>query len=155
MRLYELIALMGVIAGWAATHLLSEARERRKEIRGQIDKIVERLQTLEDNSRAFHMGPSWEAPTHSSLIAEIDRVERVVDRVTAFKVDSLVPSLIRLRRAVTLRNFDHSNFKQQDLGSEILHYIASAVYDMEDEMEIQYRLRYPSRFPYFLWPWQQ
>lgn len=154
MRLVELIGLGVVVAGWAATHLLSEARERRKEGRGQIDKVIERLQDLEKAAYEFHTADALKPTQQVALINQLDRLVRSLGRIGMLNSDALIPTIISLRRAVTLRNFDPSTFQVQAQTSDILEAIATASQDMEDEIERQYLHRYPATFPYFRWPWQ-
>lgn len=154
MRLVELIGLGVVVAGWAATHLLSEARERRKEARGQIDKLVDRLQDLEKAAREFHTADAFRPTQQIGLITELDRLERSLGRIGMLSSDALIPTIIFLRRSITLKNFDPSAFQMQLQASDVLEDIATASQDMEDEIERQYLHRYPATFPYFRWPWQ-
>jgi len=137
------------VFGWLATHLFSEARERRKEVRERLDKLVERIVGLEDDARAFHSAAEYDEHAANAILYELDRLERSATRVQALNIDALVPMLIHHRRAITLQNFDASSFKTQAGSSEIFADIASASADFEDELERQYGVRYPSRFPYF------
>jgi hypothetical protein len=137
------------VVGWFATHLFSEARERRKEVRAQIDKILDRLFKLEETARQFHTGVEFDYAKSLEIISEIDRVERAISRITRYKIDEFVPTIIHHRRAITLLNFDSSIFVEQKSNSEILTNVSNATKDLEDELDIQYNIRYPSRFPYF------
>lgn len=154
MRLVELTGLAVVVAGWAATHLLSEARERRKEARGQIEKFIDRLQNLENTARSFHTAASFQHTQQINLITELDRLERSLKRIDILDQDALIQPIIFLRQAITLENFEPSTYVRQLQTSQLLQDIATASQDMEDEVERQYRRRYPPRFPYFQWPWQ-
>ena len=154
MRLFELIGLGVVVAGWAATHFLSEARERRKETRGQIEKFIDRLQALEIVVRDFHTAEAFSSSKTLALIADLDRIERSLSRIGILDIDGFTPAIIFLRRSVTLKNFDASSFKTQTQDSEILEDVGTSCQDVEDEIERQYRYRYPSAFPYFRRPWQ-
>lgn len=146
-----IVAALVAATGWFLTHLLSEARERRKEARSQIDKLFEQLYKLEQDARTFHCGAQYQAATAGDIDAKIQILERSMNRVQIFTVDNLVPYIVRLRRSITLKNFDLSEFVQQSQNSDILQDVFSASQDMEDEMERQYRGRYPSKFPYFNW----
>lgn len=139
------------ILGWGFTHIFSEARERRKEVRAQLDKAIEQLLALEKSAREFHMAETFAPIKAHDLTAAIDTFERKLLRISCLRIDDLVGRLIRLRRAVTLSNFDKSTFQAQTAESEVLGGIADAAADMEDAMESHYRARYPSTFPYFRW----
>lgn len=135
--------------GWAFTHFLSEARERRKEVRSQIDKLYEQLYKLEQDARGFHCSSAYDPAKAGDVNTKIQILERSMTRVPIFVMDRFSSYIIRLRRAVTMRNFDSSEFVAQTQDSEILQDIFSASQDIEDEMERQYRDNYKATFPYF------
>lgn len=137
------------IFGWLATHLFSEARERRKEVRSQLDKQLDRLLKIEELARDFHKAPAYDEKKVDSILSELSRLERALQRVPRLKNDAFVPVLVHLRRAITLVNFDKSSFCMQESTSEQLSEINSSIQDFEDEIEMQYQQFYPSEFPYF------
>ena len=149
----EAIPWIVAAIGWGATHLFSEARERRKEVRTQLDKLLERLAKLEEAARDFHTDESFDQKKSLSILSDIDRIERVLTRLTAIQVDNLVPVIILHRRAITFQNFDKTSFEKKDSSSEVISDINSATQDFEDEIEAQYRIAYPPKFPYFTLPW--
>lgn len=144
-----IVAAIVAAIGWTLTHLLSEARERRKEVRAQIDKLFEQLYKIEQDARSFHCAPSYDPAKAGDIDSKIQILERSMNRVQIFAIDDLVPYIIRLRRSITLKNFDLSAFVPQTQYSDILQDVFSASQDIEDELERQYRKRYPSKFPYF------
>ena len=150
----EAIPWIVAAIGWGATHLFSEARERRKEVRTQLDKVLERLAKLEEDARNFHTAESFDQKKSLSILSDIARIERVLARLTAIEINNLVPVIILHRRAITFRNLDKSSFEKQDSSSEMISDINSATQDFEDEIEAQYRIAYPPKFPYFTLPWQ-
>jgi hypothetical protein len=139
--------------GWAATHLFSEARERRKEIRSQLDKVLDRLSKLEDAARDFHSSTTFDSKKASSIVSEIDRIERVLHRLASINVNNLVPVIIHHRRAITFKNFDMSTFGTLGSTVDLIADISAVTQDFEDEIEAQYRIAYPPKFPYFKSPW--
>ena len=94
--------------GWGATHLLSEARERRKEVRAQLDVILERLSQIEGDARIFHTGLQFDHGKAASIIYEIGRIERFLSRIDQIDIQNLVPVIIRHRQAITYKNFDRA-----------------------------------------------
>jgi hypothetical protein len=135
--------------GWGATHLLSEARERRKEVRAQVDKVLDRLAKIEEAARDFHSADSFDQKKSLFILSEIHRLERILTRIPGMNIDNLVSVIILHRRAITYQNFDMSSFQRLDLGGELIGDINAATQDFEDEIEAQYRLNYPANFPYF------
>lgn len=149
MKWQEAIPWIIAILGWIAAHLLSEARERRKEIRSQIEKIHEKIAKLEKDGRSFHLNAEYSSSLALDITGQISGLERALLRTSGLSMDSLLATIIGLRRSITLQNFDKSSFKTQIEASEIMSNINHAALDLEDEIEHQYRIRYPSTFPYF------
>jgi hypothetical protein len=135
--------------GWFATHLFSEARERRKEVRAGLDKLAQRVSEMESLGFEFHTSTSHNTLAARTIVTQIDRFERTLERSSVLNIDALVPHIIRFRRAMTLQNFDSSNFRTLEAGDPILQDISNAAADLEDEIEFQYRQAYPAKFPYF------
>lgn len=139
--------------GWVATHFLSESRERRKEVSSQLDKVLDRLSKLEESAREFHTSAQYDAKKATSIVFEIDRIERFLHRLAVINVDDLVPVIIHHRRAITFKNFDKSSFSPVDFNSRMITDISFATQEFEDDIEGQYRVSYPPKFPYFKRPW--
>jgi hypothetical protein len=146
---WDAVPWLIAVVGWGFTHVFSEARERRKEVRSQLDKGIEQLLTLEKSAREFHMSAKYDPLKAHELTAGLDTFERKLYRISCVDVDGLTANLIALRRAVTLDNFDASSFTAQSSASEVLGKIADAASNMEEVLEAQYGFRYPNRFPYF------
>lgn len=140
------------ICGWFVAHAFSEARERRKDIKAQIEKLHDRLSVIEKSAISFHTQATFDSGLARELTSQLDRVERAINRVQILSVAPLFPSIIAHRRSVTLRNFDASEFVQQEPNSELIHEITNTTFEIEDEIDRQYQYRYPSSFPYFRWP---
>jgi hypothetical protein len=135
--------------GLVATHLLSEARERRKEIRAQLDRLVERLAALEDRGMKFHAASSFEAAAARAIETDIASIERRATRLLASAMVSFEDKVIAHRQSLTLENFAQSNFSPQEPSSAILREIAVATAEYEEALEAGYRTQYPSNFPYY------
>ncbi|WP_186057589.1 hypothetical protein [Burkholderia gladioli] len=136
------------VLGWGVTHLFSEGRERRKEVRGQIDKVYETLSKIVRDANEFHRATARSDAAARDLVGKLRLLERQMNRIGCFDVDDFGPAIIQLRRSVTLRNFDRSEFVTQDADSDVLEGISAAAENVEDEMERQYRYSYPVKFPY-------
>lgn len=140
------------ILGWFAGHAFSEARERRKEIKGMIERIQERLAANEKLAIEFHTCANFDEAKSRQITANIDRIDRAISRIPILNGKKLEPFIISHRQSITLNNFDLSEFKQQILASALIQEITNSVLELEDEIERQYQERYPSNFPYFKWP---
>lgn len=130
---------------WGA-HLFTEARERRKEFRSLLDKLSERLTKLEGDGRKFHTAAEYDEQLARGIDAEISRIERIVTRVAEGILNA---EIIEHKRALTLENFDRERFQQQAAHSDLVASIEEATIEYEEALEREYRLRYPSTFPFF------
>lgn len=137
------------VLGWGFTHVFSESRERRKEVRSQLDKAIEQILSIEKSAREFHMHASFQPLKALDLTSNLDMLERKLHRITCLQMDDLLTRIIGIRRSVTLSNFDASSFQEQTIHSDIVGGITDAAASLEDILESQYRYRYPNKFPYF------
>ena len=138
-----------VLIGWFITHLFSEARERRKELRTNIDKLHDAIYKIEKDGVSFHCATEFSEDLNDDVILQMAIIERKLSRI--IKSSDLAGNIIRLRRSITLENFDKTGFTRQPRRSNIVYSISSACQDIEDELEAAYRRKYPDRFPYFTW----
>ncbi|MET2526929.1 hypothetical protein [Ralstonia pseudosolanacearum] len=149
MTLSQAGTLILVVIGWAATHLLSEARERRKEVRARLDSVFGALQELHASAERFHCAEAFDRLQAQRLRTEIHSFQRKLERIAILNIDDLAPFILGVRRGITLRNFEPSNFVHQGPDSDILRDIVDATAELEDELERQYTRAYPPQFPYF------
>lgn len=143
-----LVAFVAII-GWFATHLLHEARERRKETRAQLNASQQLLWELAKQAKLFHRKESFCEIESFDLLSDIQRVFRSLRRLQALPSDAYKETTINLRQAITLQNFDKSGFSRQQPSSTLLAEIDGAAQDLDDALEDAYVSLYPSRFPYF------
>jgi hypothetical protein len=151
-RWFDSIPWLIAISGWFAAHAFSEARERRKEVKGQLEKCCDRLASIEKGAHTFHTNKEFDPALARELMAQLDRVERTISRVQFLSVAALQPYIIAHRQSITLHNFDRSAFLQQDPDGELVHEITNTTLEFEDEIDRQYQNHYPTSFPFFRWP---
>lgn len=153
MTLSDVGPLILVVIGWAATHLLSEARERRKEVRARLDSAFQALQELQASAQCFHCAESFDRQQAQTLVTGIYSFQRMLARIAILDVNDLAPLIVGIRQRITLNNFEPSNFVQQGADSDIVRDIVGAVAELEDALDGRYAWRYPHRFPYFRICW--
>ena len=71
------LTLLAAVIGWGITHIFSEARERRKELRVQIDKLHELLYQIEKDAINFHCASKFEVAKNGDLITQLSTMERI------------------------------------------------------------------------------
>lgn len=137
------------VFGWGCTHLFSEARDRRKEIRAQLDKAYDQVQKLEQDSHVFHCAPSFDLVKSIELKTRVSSLKRTLKRIAIVNMRRLDPHIVALRRGITLQNFEQSNFCPQGVESTVLFGITHAAQKLEESLEAQYAAHYPQHFPFF------
>lgn len=140
------------VFGWFAAHAFSEARERRKDVKAQLEKLNSRLLKIEESAISFHTKAGFDPALAREIATQLDRAERTIGRLQMLSSELLQPYIIAHRRSITLSNFDISVFKQHEPNSELVQEITNATLAIEDEIERQYQQHYPASFPYFRWP---
>lgn len=117
-----------VVMGWLVLSDQAERREVTKSYFGRLQELRKELRSLEELSRGFH------AEAYNEVKAQqVARAERHLSlELNNLKAKEIVPfsltqEVIRLRQALTSRNFDSSSHSVQPWSSEIQLEIASAV----------------------------
>jgi hypothetical protein len=131
------------------THLLSESRERRKELRFQLDKLIERLLALEERGMQFHISEKFNEAEARWIETEISSLERLLQRLLGRFPQTLAEALTFHKRAFTLSNFTKDVHKQQAPGAALVVALTDATVEYEEQIEAVYVEMYPRSFPYF------
>lgn len=136
--------LLILVGGWFVVHHLSTKRDLRKEARDRLDQLVFALREIEEKSIQFHQSDSYNGDVARSLLFDIQRIIAKFKRYPCGSFGISKNLLIELRRAITLKNFDPSEFVCQPVNSAILNDISNAVDDIEDQLEKEYERIYLS-----------
>ncbi len=138
-----------IILGWLANHYLSEIRDRRKEIRSQIDNLIQSLDKFREEAINFHSSENFDSQSASNLKLSLRKIEGAALRVSIID-EQLVGLLVkRVRQAATLKNFEPSDFQTQIYSSDIINSIQLTVEDYIATLESGYSRKYPNKFPYY------
>jgi hypothetical protein len=131
-----------VLAGWFAVHLATLARERRKERRELSKALVESLRGIEVDALAFHTAPAFNAVQADLLLHAIGRLLRSLQRIPMSELGLPLSRMVRVRKSVTLKNFDKSAFQTQQSGSVILTNIRASIDDLVEAIEAEREIRW-------------
>ncbi|NJC43841.1 UNVERIFIED_ORG: hypothetical protein FHT06_001080 [Xanthomonas campestris] len=124
----QIVTWLLVVVGWLVLSDQAERREIAKSYFSRLQQLREDLKKLEEDGRLFHAGDYDEA-----LAQRVARAERRLSvELSNLKSSgvvrfSLTQEAIRLRQALTARNFDRSSHEQQSWESGIQLEIAAAV----------------------------
>jgi hypothetical protein len=119
-----------VMIGWYAVHLASLVRERRKERREIATDAIEDLRTLEVAAMKFHTATTFDGLAADELIYQTNRAIQFLQRPPLRDLNLPLGRMVRLRKAITLKNADKSTFQAQVPGSQLLRDIRDTVDDM-------------------------
>lgn len=145
----QFITWLLVVLGWIVVHFLGEARERKKEVRAELDSIYDAIHDSRRMARNFHCSDTFDGVLARDVLVGLESIERRLLRMRFFDDREIAPGIVRLRQAISLRNFTKSEFSKQDENSEILGDISFYSEELIDELENVFRQHYPDRFPYY------
>lgn len=104
----QIITWVIVVGGWLIVNSQNNDRERRKEVRLALDKLCTKIEEIEYTARTFHQN-DYDVEVADKLKLSIDRIIRTAARLEILDSKILSHNAIRLRKSVTLENFDVSN----------------------------------------------
>lgn len=131
-----------VIVGWVAVHYLTGVRERQKEIREAVNKLLDNIAKLEKESVGFHCGETFNHEMAHELTSSIASIRRRLSSQPLIKLAVSPERVLKLRQAVTLDNFDVKGFKTQAPTSPIILGIRGICEDLTISVEQGYAQRY-------------
>lgn len=141
-----IVSWLLVIAGWWVVSRDHNKRERRKEVRGQVDQLI-RL-TLEIEGKAFSYLPTAaESPEGLALgmqlKSSLNRLAVALARLSKSEKMDLSECMTKLRQAVTSRDFDSCARQPCNLDSQWALEISDAANALVDRLEAQFRHLHP------------
>jgi hypothetical protein len=136
--LQQLVTWGLVVGGWLLVNSQNNIRERRKEVRSSLDKLLKRLDQLEIKAISYHTGltASYEKATHLKL--ELSRIKKQIDYLHLLALSFNEDTMIKLRQAITLNNFDTVKFEPQGFHSKIISNISTAKDRVVDQLEMAF-----------------
>ncbi|MGC5885696.1 hypothetical protein [Ralstonia pseudosolanacearum] len=145
----QIVTWLLVIIGWVVVHFLGEARERRKEVRSELDEIFAELREIETAACSLHCAEAFSGIDGRHVLVSLESAERRILRLRLYDDHEFSRAIIALRQAISLENFSVGEFVKQDGDSPILDEISWTTGELIDALDSGYRMRYPERFPYY------
>lgn len=144
---FQAIAQVGtwvlVVLGWIIVNRQNNKRESRKEVRGQLDQVSELLVELEEMAVEYHTAQQQNAKLARSIKHAITRLTNVVHYIGLADARDFNRRIVRLRRTITLKNFDSANHQPVVVDGDFLENISSAAQDLIDLLERRFMTKYP------------
>lgn len=141
----QILTWLLIIAGWVIVNHQNNIREKRKEIRVTLDKIQIFLDEIENQAIQYH---TVEASNDLSFQLKRNLNQKLRDKLKILKTRNLDVKtcnshLTKFRQAVTLDNFDTSNYKTQTLNDDLIKNILLTKDRLSQEFEQSFAKRYP------------
>lgn len=142
----DIIATVSAIIAATALFLnnfYANQRERRKEFRGRLDKIIEFIEEARFESMSFHSS-DYDSQKSEEIIYKFESLYRMIQGIPYYNNRPEITNIFNVfKKSVTLDSFDMSNFYRKDHGSD---YIKEIYYTSEALIERLEEIYY-SRFP--------
>ncbi|GMQ83713.1 MAG: hypothetical protein BMS9Abin06_0451 [Gammaproteobacteria bacterium] len=137
----QIITWLIVIGGWWIVNHQQDRRETRKEIRARLNEVRSRLELLENKSHVYHTSEHDQA-TAREIKLHLTRLWFEAELLCLAKENLLSQSLTRLRRSITLNNFESKTHKPLPDDDQLIATISAAVVDLESLLEKGYSTHY-------------
>jgi Mg2+ and Co2+ transporter CorA len=138
----QVVTWILVIIGWTVINRQHNVRESRKEMRAQLDILRKSVLQVETRAENYHIAEKHSDEEARKIKVELTRVANIVDRLQLLNQHEQEHRIIKLRKSITLNNFDSHEHKQLSLDSNLIAKINSAVDDLINSLEQSYKQRY-------------
>ena len=124
-----------VLVGWISVHRATLSRERRKEKREAVTRIIEEIKAVEDLAIRFHTSEKFDSQISDALIWRVNRVTRTLQRPPLQILDIPLGLMVRFRKGLTLLNTDASTFVTQTYHGEIIKGVRAIADELLETIE--------------------
>ena len=130
-----------VVGGWWIVNKQNNFRERRKETRAILNQLLDDLDAIEKQAFSYHTAKEALIELGRDIKISLSRISKDVAR------HDLLPSgkrhpIVKLRQAITLKNFDTDCFQTQNVNCELLDEISATKDDLIDALEQHFQDHY-------------
>lgn len=137
----QVITWVLIIGGWWVINRQNNWRESRKETRAALNQLLDELNQIELQAYQYHQASPPSLVMGRDLKLALSRVSNFIDRQNLLPRGKRQP-LAKLRRAITLNNFDTEHFMTQEDDSELLAGVSAAKDQLVDALERQFLREY-------------
>ncbi len=122
-----------VVIGWIIVHKLSSSRERQAGLRKSCLDLVQDLEKLERMAIAYHTSYRRDKKLEFQLKQLIQRLGLKIEILTVKTGKKY--SIEKVRKSITLNNFETTHFIKQAIDSDI---VADIQYEIEQLIKVFY-----------------
>lgn len=116
----DVITWVVILLGWYTVHHFSAKRDREKEARDYLRKIVSFTEELAQDAIAYHTAKSRDEEREEVILRKIQRLSFMLQLAKKMTSRRDFPLVRNLRKSITLTNFQTNKFKQQEPRGEII-----------------------------------
>ncbi len=128
---YQIILnIILLLVGWVVVHRLSVKREKDKEKRQLGEKIIGIVEELELTAKAYHTRSGRLEVDEEKIWSSLAKIERGLQRMHLARNIQDNMHIIRLRMAITYKNFGNDPFEKQSEDSKLIANITIAAEEM-------------------------
>lgn len=131
----DVVTWLLVFIGWAVVHRATLIRDRRKEKREISMQICTDIAELQSAAIDFHTSPHFNARKSTDLAQQVERIILRLQKPPLNELKIAREHMVTLRRRITKRNIDLTDFKSQPDDGEIIFGIRNAVTDLTTLIE--------------------
>lgn len=124
-----------VFGGWFFVHKATLRRERRKEKREAAKQVCGELRLVERSAIDFHTAQTHDSRRATDLRQEVERLSLQLQRAPLSELEIPLSRIIQLRRNITRKNVDPSDFAAQTADSDLVRDIRNAATDLIEVIE--------------------
>jgi len=141
--LIQITTLIVVIIGWYVINRHNNKREKRREVRTQLDSFISLVSDIEKNSVKYHIEQDHNEEIARTIKRNIGALRKFAIRLNLLDTNILNRSNINLNRAITMKNFDNGeNHIPESENGELIAGIYSVCDDFVEAMESGYNKIY-------------
>lgn len=138
--------LMGwflIVAGWIVTSRQSKKRERRQELRSQLDILTTFIEEIEQNALEFYR-TDRQNPAGSTkatglwIVSSLGRLSRVLSRLKKTYGVNVVTMTVTMRQSITGGDFSSINRLALTDKDKKLHDISNSALELIENLEAEY-----------------
>jgi hypothetical protein len=133
-----------VITGWWLVNRQNNIREKRKEIRTLLDKIQNTLDEIESQAIKYHTAEKSDDLAFAlkrSLNKKFPNKLAIL-KLRDLEVENCYLFLKQLRQAITLENFDTSDFEIKKISDDLVKNIWLSKEHLSQELEKSFARKY-------------
>lgn len=125
-----------IVLGWFIVHRATLSREHRKEKRDSVSCIIEEIKAVEKLAVEFHTSDKFDSQASESLIWQVSRVTRTLQRPPLQALEIPLGLMVRFRKGLTLQNTDASSFVSQTYHCNIIKGIRDVTDEILETIEV-------------------